>query len=294
MIEIRQLQYFLAVAEQLNFSKAAKMLYVTQPLLSQQIAELEKELNAQLFIRTRRSVSLTREGAALMQEAQTIVNRVNNLGAFVQRVSNESELETTLHLGFEQVFERTRLTQGILKYHQEHKNVHCNMICYIYGKLIQGLYDGSVDIGFTIMPNPALSDGLAVRKIGNDQIVIVLSREMFGKMSLEEFRLTSERLPLFLISADPRGMNHVMELCRDIHISPQLELFHDAQEVLMNVEGGSGFSMLPFSLVATYNSPYLTTIALDAYENSQLELVACYNKDNHNPVITSFLDQLCN
>ena len=62
MIEIRQLQYFLAVAEQLNFSKAAKMLYVTQPLLSQQIAELEKQLNVQLFSRSRRSVSLTPAG----------------------------------------------------------------------------------------------------------------------------------------------------------------------------------------------------------------------------------------
>lgn len=292
MIEIRQLQYFLAVAEQLNFSKAAKMLYVTQPLLSQQIAELEKQLNVQLFTRSRRSVSLTPAGNALMEEAQIIVQRVNNLGAYIQRVSGEHELEITLQLGFEQLFERTRLTQGILQFNKNNKNIHCSMKCYSYGKLVQGLYDGTLDIGFSILPNRALDAELMIRHLWFDRLVIVLPKKMYENLTLSDFQIIAEKLPLLLISADPRGMNNVIELCRDIQISPQFQLFHDVHEVLMNVEGGGGFSMLPESLIDTYNSPYLSTISLEAFPNSHLELVACYRNTNKNPVVEAFLEQL--
>lgn len=72
-MELKQLEYFLKVAEQLNFSRAAESLYISQPALSYQIAELERELGAELFVRDRRKVSLTPEGEALMLPAQEML-----------------------------------------------------------------------------------------------------------------------------------------------------------------------------------------------------------------------------
>ena len=72
-MELRQLQYFTAVAETLNFSRAAEILYISQPALSQQIADLERELGVLLLQRSKRSVSLTPAGTLLLQEAKKLL-----------------------------------------------------------------------------------------------------------------------------------------------------------------------------------------------------------------------------
>lgn len=292
MIELRQLQYFLAVAEQLNFSKAAKMLYVTQPLLSQQIAELEKQLNATLFHRTRRTVSLSPAGMALVQEANVIVNRVNNLSAVVQRANSRDGLEITMNIGFELLFERTRLTQEVLKFHRQNPSFHCNMTCYTYGKLMQALNEGEIDIAFTLTPNKALAADVITYPLWEDRLVGVVSKELFGCLTLEEFFNISESMPLLLINADPRGMNDIVALCKNIGILPQLQLLNDVHEVLMNVEGGNGFSILPASFVHTYNSPFLSTVELEGYEEARLIPIACQNHSNNNPIAPIFLNSL--
>ena len=72
-MEIRTLQYFLAVAREQNMTGAANMLHITQPTLSRQMADLEKELGKQLFIRTNRSTLLTEEGIRLRQRAEALI-----------------------------------------------------------------------------------------------------------------------------------------------------------------------------------------------------------------------------
>src|ERR1700735_3874567 len=78
-MELRHLRYFIAVAEHLNFSRAAEELQTAQPSLSQQIRSLEVELKMKLFERTHRYVALTAEGALLLPEARAIVQRVDAL-----------------------------------------------------------------------------------------------------------------------------------------------------------------------------------------------------------------------
>ena len=72
-VHLRDLRYFTAVAEELHFRKAAERLFVSQPVLSRQIARLEQDLKAQLFIRDRRSVQLTSAGEALLHRARNLL-----------------------------------------------------------------------------------------------------------------------------------------------------------------------------------------------------------------------------
>lgn len=75
-MDIRQLRYFIAVAEHLNFTEAARELFVAQSAVSQQIADLEKKVGVQLFIRNKRSVQLTKAGTVLLKEANDLIKKL--------------------------------------------------------------------------------------------------------------------------------------------------------------------------------------------------------------------------
>ena len=96
-MELRVLKYFLAVAREENFTKAARQLHITQPTLSRQIADLEEELGVKLFIRSNHNIILTEDGLLLKQRAQEILSLANKTKRdFIQ---NEKVLSGTLSIG---------------------------------------------------------------------------------------------------------------------------------------------------------------------------------------------------
>ena len=86
-MELRQIKYFVAVSEELSFTRAAKKLFVSQPPLSFQIASLETELGARLFDRTSRSVQLSEAGKTFLPHAQAVLARLDEAARHVQRVA---------------------------------------------------------------------------------------------------------------------------------------------------------------------------------------------------------------
>ncbi|PZD58183.1 LysR family transcriptional regulator, partial [Pantoea ananatis] len=97
-IELRHLRYFIAVAEELHFGRAAQRLHISQPPLSQQIMQLEAETGAQLFNRTNRSVQLTPAGAQFLQDARAILLQVEQATQRAARLHRGEEGE--LRIGF--------------------------------------------------------------------------------------------------------------------------------------------------------------------------------------------------
>ena len=291
-MEIKQLQYFLSVAEQLNFSKAAEMLYVSQPLLSQQIAELERQLGVTLFIRSRRSVQLTPAGIALAQQARSILEQVNKIGPLVQRTAAGVGLEYDLNIGYEEVFERTRLTQALLRFHERYPSYHGYLSCYTLGQIMKELHEGKIDLGFTLLPNKKLDPDLELRTVGEDTLVLLGASAFLPEINMAAFLKLTERLPMLLMDNDSRGMSSIVSLCEQLGIHSQYRFYHNVASILMNVETGGGMAILPGSVVATYASPYLATLPLLGYENARLTLAACWSRMNTNPTIPVFLDTL--
>jgi DNA-binding transcriptional LysR family regulator len=97
-MELRHLRYFVAVAEELHFRRAAERLHVAQPAVSEQVRKLEQELGVKLFDRSQRSVELTVAGAALLEEARHVLRHAD---VAQQAARNAGDLATTrLRIGY--------------------------------------------------------------------------------------------------------------------------------------------------------------------------------------------------
>ena len=293
-MDLKQLQYFLAVAEQLNFSKAAELLYVSQPLLSQQIADLERQLGVTLFLRSRRSVQLTPAGIALAQKTRSILEQVNEIGPMVQRTAAGIGLEYDLNIGYEEVFERTQLTQALLRFHAQYPSYHGYLSCFNLGQIMKELHDGKIDLGFTLLPNKTLGQDLEERTIGEDILYLLGSSAFLPERNMATFLRFAEQQPMLLMDNDPRGLSSIVSLCNQLGIHTQYRFYHSVSSILMNAEAGSGMAILPGSVVNTYASPYLSSLPLIGYNEAKLTLAACWNRTNTNPTIPVFLDTLEN
>ncbi|MEU2790542.1 LysR family transcriptional regulator [Streptomyces sp. NPDC007100] len=96
-MELRQIQYFVAVAEELHFGRAAERLHIGQPAVSQQVRRLERELRTQLFDRSSRTVTLTPVGQALLPEGRELLKALDSFAAKAQRLAAQSE--ATIRVG---------------------------------------------------------------------------------------------------------------------------------------------------------------------------------------------------
>ncbi len=145
-MELRQLKYFLAVAEELHFGRAAQKMNVSQPPLSQQIKLLEEELNTRLFMRTSRSVSLTQEGQYFMKEAKCILNRLQLASDTVKAMARGEE--GLLSIGFVVVASQTQLPETIREFRLHNPKVRLELKELSTNEQLEGFANGDLDMGF--------------------------------------------------------------------------------------------------------------------------------------------------
>lgn len=177
-MEIRQLKYFVKVAETLNFSEAAKALYITQSTLSQQIRQLEQEMNAQLFQRNSHSVSLTEAGEELLPYAMRTLHAAETC---FDRIHDLQQLLTgTLNIGVTFTFSPI-LTETLLTFMKRFPHVKLN-ICYRpMAELMDMLQCRKVDFVLAFKPTIRYEDIESHVLFGNHLAVIVHDNHPLAK-----------------------------------------------------------------------------------------------------------------
>lgn len=167
--ELRQLRYFVAVAEESSFTRAAARLTIAQQSLSQQITVLERTLGARLFDRGRRGTELTEIGTLFLPEARAVLNRADEAVAVVSRaVRGEigslrlAFLSTTANYLLPPVVRAVRQRLPDLQLSTEETTIRA---------LVEGLTNGRYDVAFSRAP---LVDGLATRTLATEQVCAVL------------------------------------------------------------------------------------------------------------------------
>src|SRR3954471_6890497 len=148
-MELRHLRYLMAVAEELNFGRAAIRLRISQPPLSQQIRQLEEELGVRLFDRTKRQVKLTEAGKRIVVEAQQILSQVDHFVSLASRVSEGTIGRLTIA---GQAGLNDSLVQTLRVFAHQYPGVHIELQFMNTAHQIEALREGHVHVGFLHLP----------------------------------------------------------------------------------------------------------------------------------------------
>ena len=247
-MELRHLRYFVTVAEELHFGRAAKKLHISQPPLSMQIRALEAELGVMLFNRTQRSVALTQSGNALLGEARHILTRVDQAVLMTRRVSRGEIGE--LAIGFISVADYNVLPVVLREFRRAFPLVNLTLRKSTTDAQIRDLLAGRIDVGFVLPPinEPSLESLPILREplIAALPDKHPLARKA-GKLVLE--KLKDAPFILFPRPYAPGLYDDVVSCCKAAGFSPRVEQEAiQMQTIVSLVSAELGVALIPASL----------------------------------------------
>jgi DNA-binding transcriptional LysR family regulator len=265
-MELRHLRYFVAVAEELHFRRAAERLHVAQPAVSQQVRKLEQELGVRLFDRTQRSVSLTSSGTALLEEARRVLSAAERAQ---QAARNASETVTMrLRIGYLPDSLPASVPRALRRLAASAPRVHVELQSGFSVPLIEELRARRLDAVVAGLPAP--TNGLRITPLEEQQVVAVLPvahpHAVDSAIALE--RLAPDRLVVMPHAANPAFQATVIAMCRRAELSPTFVEVAEArvEHVLLGVAAGAGLALLPESVTQRYASPGIRFVPIEESE----------------------------
>jgi DNA-binding transcriptional LysR family regulator len=237
-VDLRKLRYFVAVAEQLHFGRAAEQLHIAQPVLSRQIRALEAELHAQLFYRDRRRTELTRAGRQLLADAPALLAGAD---ALRRRVGRAARPERTFTVGF---MPGLIVTPTVRSFAARHPDLNVEVLRTSWDDQTDVVHDGRVDVSYVRLP--VEEAGLHLRHLFGEPRVALLSRDhrLAGKESVEIADLAGDGL-LQNPAAVPEWHDVLGAVDRPVS--------RTVEEKLEHVAGGRGIAILPLSAATFYS-----------------------------------------
>jgi DNA-binding transcriptional LysR family regulator len=195
-VRVQDVRYFLAVAEELSFTRAAERLFVSQPALSKQIRQLEAQLRAELFTRGHRTVGLTAAGAAFLPRARAVVAEWEAAAEDVRRAGR------TLTVGFHSRIGRGLVPTITATMQQRLPGWRLQFRQVSWGDPAVGLTTGTVDVALAWLPLP---DGLSTRPIATEERAVALpaGHRLAGRSSLRFADIADEPFVALPASAGP-------------------------------------------------------------------------------------------
>jgi DNA-binding transcriptional LysR family regulator len=192
--DVRLVRYFVAVAEELHYGRAAARLFISQPALSQQIRKLEDQLGVLLFDRDRRSVRLTPAGAQLLEPARRLIAASQRLGSTAQRLARGTADTRTLVLGYQVQLPDGALPQVVQAHRTAHPAIRVELRQYEFTDTSAGLVGGTSDVA--VISLPVVHD-LHTEPLYSDTVVALLAgtTPLAGQDSVTVADLVDSGLP---------------------------------------------------------------------------------------------------
>ena len=287
-MEQRQLRRFVAVADDLHFTRAAARLGIPQPALSVHIRRLEAEVGVALFRRTKRRVELTAAGQVLLTEARRALAQLDwAVGA--ARRAEQGEVGR-LALGFVGPAAYSVLPPVLRVFHERFPDVELDVDELNTGRQLPALREGRLHLGLLRPPAPADGDGLVIETVLREAVVVALRRghRLAGDRPVHLRELADEPLLLFRRDLEPTLYDTYLRLCAEAGITPRiLHAANPLHLIVSLVAAGLGFALLPAS-VRNLQRPDVVYRPL-APQPPKVEVAAAWRPDDPSPVLRAFL-----
>ncbi len=288
-IEIRHLRYFLAVAEELHFRKAADKLFVSQPGLSRQIKQMEEELGFALFERSNKRVTLTKAGKYLKDEVEHIIKNLEDTFDHAQLI--HEGMEGQISFGYVGSAMQNVIPELILRIREDYPNIHYSLREMENPEQIDSLLLNDVDLAFVRLEK--VPKGLDIRPVFEDTFSLVLPENYeLDHINLENLvQFKNEDFILFDQSYSPAYYEQVMQIFKQSGFQPNIS--HNtvhASTIFRLVENNLGLSIVPSSLKLGYDMK-VKFIELDKIPQRTILSVA-WNTANRNPILGKILSKV--
>ncbi|MBD2057387.1 LysR family transcriptional regulator [Oculatella sp. FACHB-28] len=285
-MELHSLRYFVAVAEELHFSRAAARLHITQPALSRQIRLLEEELGITLLRRTKRTVELTEAGATFLPEVRKALQQIESAIQVAQRAARGEV--GSLRIAFAASAMYIVLPKILQQFRALYPNVKLEMTELCTLDQIEALRTETVDVG--LLHPPIDAPFLSLYPLQGEKLVVALpeAHPLSQQKQLSLKTLASEPFILHPRYEGPILYDQILALCRQAGFEPHIvheEIKHQTRIGL--VAAGIGIAFVPESSQQSSSSGVsYCAIAGDA---PTLQLAAAWRTEQVSPVLQEFL-----
>ena len=256
-MNLKQMEYFVAAAEQLNFTRAAKKCFISQTAMTLQIQSLEERIGVPLFVRDKHHVELTAAGKVYLNEARAILVRAEEAAKLARTAAEGVAGELTI--GFIRGYEQSRFSETLRSFHEAYPNISIHLLRENMSALYELLDNGTCDLAFNLS-------------------LYTQNYEDLKHRFLKRFPMMAVLYPGHTLAGD----SHLM----------YRDLAREVQTVLLEVSAGFGVAILPEYAVRHYrNARNLVVVPLLRADGSpeELDFEIAWRQSNPNPAIEKLL-----
>jgi DNA-binding transcriptional LysR family regulator len=284
-MELRHLRYFVAVAEELNFSRAADRMYVAQGALSEQVRKLENELGVRLLDRTSRSVSLTEPGTVLLAEARRVLHQADVAQAAARNARDQ--MTSRLRIGYVPAALPASVPRALQRLAAAMPLVNTSVEPGSTLELLEAVRGDWMDAAVVSLPAPTA--GLRTTAIGEQRAVAALpvnhERAVNSEIHLDQ--LAPSRIVVLPRDTNRPLYDAIVSSCHAAGLSPTLVEMPgaDVEQVLLAVASGSGMALLPGSVAERYAAPGVRFVPLGGQAPTFATAVVTRRDTEHMPTV---------
>ncbi len=288
-IELRHLHYFLAVAKELHFRRAAEKLFISQPGLSTQIKRLEEVLQTPLFLRDKKRVRLTAAGIYLKGEVEFLLNHLEQTKKQLKQIGAGHLGE--LRIGFLGSAMQQVIPKLLVHLKESHPGVHTSLEELSNNAQISALLKDRLDVGFVRLRR--VPESLELQPVFEDTFSVVLPKGHKVKSATFKNMASFANNDFILFSQEysPLYFDTVVSICEDAGFTPKVshKSVH-AHTIFKLVENGLGIAIVPTALQHGFDMEVRFIELKKVPQRAVLSVV--WKADNRNPVLKPCLDLL--
>lgn len=289
-MDIEYIKRFITVAQCLNFSKAADMLFISQPTLSYSISSLEKKLGTQLLVRNTKTVQLTRAGEMFLPAATEIVERFQNI---VNEIDTELNLGSdALNIGYIGPAMDNMLSEWVKKFRKINPNAKIHILRYSSTKVVEAFQNNAIHLGILYEMNLCNLAGLKYRQVGNERFKVLLSAEhpLANRSRIDLRMLKDEPFLICERSCSPNYYDKVFSICEKRGYVPKVsQTLGMVGDIYRLVGANLGVAIMSHSTARSYDAYNVKFIDIDDEDDLNNSVVMAWS-NNLSPLARQFRD----